>query len=773
MSVLRPDLPVYRCKDRIIQAVRDNQVIVLESPTGSGKSTQVPLILYEEGYSTNGIIGMTQPRRIATQSIAEYLQKQVEVDGLVSWKTRFYDSTVLGKTEIKVMTDGILLQELKSDPILSRYSVIIVDEVHERSLNIDFTLGLLKQITQVRKDLKIILSSATINTRAFSDFFDGAPIIYIDSHPYSVEVKYEPVEYGSKSGSKGNDRFFRKISKVVGECHREHRGDVLIFLSGEADIRSCISSLEECPFVGELDIYPLYGRLGKDEQNRVFNPTTEGHTKVVVATNVAETSITIDGIVYVIDSGICKQNIYSHLNGTSELAVLQTSRASSEQRKGRAGRTREGVCYRLFSEEDFNERKEYTEEEILHSDLSEVILRMSDLGIYDMDTFDFISRPNDDYLKDAERTLLTLGAIEKNHHLTTIGEMMVKFPLEPRLARILIEAIMNYPDVIPDVCTGIGFLSAKTPFITPVDEEMEAREAHHDLLDNPKGDFIAWLRLFRMFKSAEDKEAFCKVNYLDKPSMDEIDNVRAQLLEMVGEMGIPITYRENRKDYLTCILSGLRQYVLRYTKNGWKGIGMNGIAIHPSASKMEGGKPEFIVCGEIVKTTKMYARSWSPVFVEQIKGIDPNILKEIDGRSTNTQRKTERVQKGAHLIRGGIPSKSPLGKVTKEMVELVPEITPVSSRPTKKINPKVDSLSKISSYCDYLMKPYSKDGETFTYIALRREGRQYALYGEQNLVQAILSSVDSMDMMMKELPKNAQSVRRYLSKKIKLLSDAL
>lgn len=772
MSVLRPDLPVYKCKDRIVQAVRENQVIVLESPTGSGKSTQVPLILYEEGYSKNGMIGMTQPRRIATQSIAEYLQAQVDTEGLVSWKTRFYDSTELGKTEIKVMTDGILLQELKSDPILSRYSVIIVDEVHERSLNIDFTLGLLKQITQVRKDLKIILSSATINTKVFSDFFDGAPIIYIDSHPYNVDVHYEPVEYSAKGSSKGSDKFFKKVVTLVGQCHKEHRGDVLVFMSGEADIRECISALDECPFASELDIYPLYGRLGKDEQNRVFNKTTEGHTKVVIATNVAETSITIDGIVYVIDSGICKQNIYSFLNGTSELAVLQTSRASSEQRKGRAGRTREGVCYRLFSEESFNERKEYTEEEILHSDLSEVILRMSDLGIYDMDAFDFISRPDKEYLKDAERTLLSLGAIEKNHHLTSIGSMMVKFPLEPRLARVLIEAILYHPDVIPDVCIGIGFLSAKTPFITPVDEEMEAREAHHDLLDNPKGDFIAWLRLFKMFKACEDKEAFCKVNYLDKPSMDEIDNVRQQLLEMVGEMGIPITYKESKRDYLTCILSGLRQYVLRYTKKGWKGVGMNGIAIHPSASRMEGA-PEFIVCGEIVRTTKMYARSWSPVYVEQIKEIDPNILREIDKRTSEDRNENKKVQKGTHLIRGGIPSKSPLGKVTKEMVDLVPNIDPVTSRPTKKINPKVDSLSKISSYCDYLMKPYSKDGETFTYIALRREGGKYALYGEQNLVQAILTSIDAMDNMLHDLPRNAQSIRKYLNKKIKLLSDAL
>ena len=331
-------LPVYQHRKEILDALQDNQVIVVESPTGSGKTTQIPLILHEAGYTGDGIVGVTQPRRIATLSVSEFITRQLDAEpGFVGYKMRFSDTTERN-TRIKVMTDGILLMELKADPLLGHYSVMLVDEAHERSLNIDFVLGLLKDVLAQRPDFKVIVSSATINTKVFSSYFDGAPIISIDARIHPVDIIHRPLKNSFEP-----DELFDAITRIVEERVTSASGDVLVFVPGEFDIKLCMQALQQSSVSRKLMVLPLFGRLSKEEQERVFTPTPKGKTKVVVATNIAETSVTIDGITTVIDSGMAKINYYNQKNFTSSLVSLPISRSSCEQRAGRAGRTDLGL----------------------------------------------------------------------------------------------------------------------------------------------------------------------------------------------------------------------------------------------------------------------------------------------------------------------------------------------------------------------------------------------------------------------------------------------
>jgi len=439
------DLPVYKQKDKITRALSENQVIVVESPTGSGKTTQIPIILHYAGFADSGIIGVTQPRRIAAVSVCDYIAKHLNSGQpeIVGYKMRFEDRTDFS-TRIKIMTDGILLQEIKSDRLLSRYNVIMVDEAHERSLNIDFILGLLKEVLEKRPEFKVVISSATINPEIFSEYFGECPIIHIESMIYPVGIVYDPPIVESD-----HEALLHKIAEIVSRIVNERReGDILIFLPGERNIKECISLLSSLPFSKKLWILPLYGRLSKDEQERVFIPTPPGKIKVVIATNIAETSVTIDGITSVIDSGLAKINNYNPRTFTSSLVESPISRASCNQRKGRAGRTQPGTCYRLYSKNDFEKRALFTTEEIYRTDLSEVVLRMAEIGITDFESFDFISPPGKQGIISAIETLRLLDAIDEDRNLTDIGKMMAHFPLIPRLSRMLVEAIYSYPEVI-------------------------------------------------------------------------------------------------------------------------------------------------------------------------------------------------------------------------------------------------------------------------------------------------------------------------------------
>lgn len=632
MAINYKSLPVYEQKQKILDCLEKNQVVIVESPTGSGKTTQIPVILYEAGYATNGVIAVTQPRRIAALSVSEFISKQLGTSypGLVGYKMRFEDKTD-ASTKIKIMTDGILLQEMKLDPWLSKYSVIMVDEAHERSLNIDFVMGLLKRVLKERKDFRVIVSSATMNTQVFSEYFDNAPIVSIDTITYPVSVIYDPIPGGvTTTTDAGCDLLLSKICNTVERVlDNGDEGGILIFLPGEKIIKDCLDRLYRMPFSRHLHILPLYGRLSKEEQEKVFDEPPAGKKKVIISTNIAETSVTISDITTVIDSGLCKLNFYNPRNFTSSLIESSVSKASCNQRKGRAGRTHEGSCYRLYKRMDFETRPEYTTEEIYRTDLSEVVLRMAELGITDFYNFDFIASPGKEGIIGAVDTLNMLGALDSDNCLSEIGKMMVRFPLEPRISRIIIEAIMRFPDVIDKALIAASFLSANSPFILPPNEEMEARKAHHRFRDM-QGDFVTYLNIFNAYKQSDNKEKFCKKNYLDERVMAEIDNINYQLTQIVSDMNIPIVQGKGSfNDYLCCIACGMIQFVcIRTGRESYHSLTADHICIHPGSVIFK-QNPVFIVAGEIVRTSRIFAMSVSPLTKPMLDIINPSLYEKL------------------------------------------------------------------------------------------------------------------------------------------------
>lgn len=624
-----------------MNALRENQIIVVESPTGSGKTTQIPLILFEEGLCESGVLGVTQPRRIAAVSVCDFIGRQLadSPEGTVGYTIRFEDKTT-PNTKIKIMTDGILLQELKHDPNLLAYSIIMIDEAHERSLNIDFILGLLKQIAEKRKDLKIIISSATINAEVFSEYFGECPIVRIESEVFPVEILYTPPPLKDNY-----EELIRKISDLTEKHSRDPEpGDILVFLPGEKAIKDTILALQSLPCSSKLQLLPLYGRLGKEEQEKVFPPAPKGKIKVIVATNIAETSITIDGVTLVIDSGLGKLNHYSPKTFTESLIETPVSKASCNQRKGRAGRTRPGICYRLYEKEDFDSRPLFTLEEIYRTDLSEVVLRMSELGIRDFESFDFISPPGAEGIRGAVRSLKILKALKEDNSLSDIGKMMAEFPLIPRLSRMIIEAVIKYPRVIRETITASSFLSTSSPFLLPPGQEMEARNAHHSFSD-PGGDFVSYLKILAAFRRAQDKERFCRINYLDIKTLYEIDNITVQLEEIVSSLGIPVLDGGETDDYIRAVSGGLLQYVCQRQSFGiYRSPTAQRIYIHPG-SLLFRESPKYIVAGEIVKTSRMYARTVSPLKRQWIQQISPWLADHLIEGKTGEEDKTERDKK--------------------------------------------------------------------------------------------------------------------------------
>ena len=647
MAIDYKSLPVYEQKQKILDCMEQNKVVIVESPTGSGKTTQIPVILYEAGYATNGMIAVTQPRRIAALSVSEFIAKQMNTPypGLVGYKMRFEDNTG-ADTRIKIMTDGILLQEMKLDPWLSKYSVVMVDEAHERSLNIDFILGLLKRVLRERSDFHVIVSSATMNTQAFSEYFDNAPIVSIDTITYPVSVIYDPIQGGATTATEaGCDILLSKICATVDRVldndeGSDINGGILIFLPGEKIIKDCVERLLHCPFSRQLHILPLYGRLAKEEQERVFDDPPSGKKKVIVTTNIAETSVTIHDITTVIDSGLAKLNFYSPRTFTSSLNETPVSKASCNQRKGRAGRTHEGTCYRLYSRKDFEARPLYTTEEIYRTDLSEVVLRMAELGITDFYDFDFIASPGREGIIGAVDTLHMLGALDDDNTLSAIGKMMVLFPLEPRISRIIVESVMRFPDVLDKTLIAAAFLSTNSPFILPANEEMEARKAHHRFRDM-QGDFGTYINLFNAYKQTDNREKFCKKNYLDERVMAEIDNINYQLGQIIGDtMGIPIVEgKGSMSDYLCCIAAGMIQFVcIRTGRENYRSLTADHICIHPG-SVMFRQDPLFIVAGEIVRTSRIFAMSVSPLTKPMLDIINPKLFERL--KACKASRKTE------------------------------------------------------------------------------------------------------------------------------------
>ena len=812
-------LPVYQNKDEILNALREHQVIVIESPTGSGKTTQLPLILREDGYDQRGIIGITQPRRIAALSVTEFIKKQIgDTESYCAYKMRFLDTST-ASTRIKVMTDGILLQEVKADPLLSKYSVIMVDEAHERSLNIDFILGLLKEIIEIRKDLKIVVSSATINTETFSRFFFNCPIISIDAKTFPIAVNYMPLNFERNN----EEAYYEKIDELIFKDKKNNPGDVLVFLPGEAEIKGLVNTLLRSKHKRLYQVYPLYGRLSKEEQEKVFTKTKEGKVKVVVATNIAETSITIDGITTVIDSGREKVNYYNQKDFTSALIEQRISKSSANQRKGRAGRTRAGVCYRLYSEDDFKSRSQFSEEEILHSDLAEVALRMSELGIYNYETFPFITPPKANGLKSAEETLRIINAINEDHTLTNIGEMMIKFPLLPRLSRVIVEAILNYPDVLDEVIIAVSTLSTKSPYVLPVGKEYEARMAHKTFTNEKYGDFIGMRTLFKAYASLqtnEERDDFSSRFFLDRQTLDEVQNIHKQLSEEISEEGIYIGSGGSTDDYFCCLISGLRQYVAKSTGSFcYKTITADKIYIHPGSSWFK-VLPPYILAGEIVRTSKMYARTVSPVTSALIDRVDPNLINELKGvqkkekdKKTKEKKKEQEAKKKEEknalseletaTIKKKVVYLLPLEKVKSFNTFGIPGNTKVyltigklRSKASFKVKflyrakainyiklYKADEIKKradidnkndvISLLKNYLLSPFESSKINFSILGIIVNGSDVVLVPYDSLNEAVQVSISSLYEVTEMIGKKDKDYLRSLYPYIEMLESLL
>ena len=536
-----PELPISGRKDEIAAAIRDHQVVIVAGETGSGKTTQLPKICLELGRGVAGQIGHTQPRRIAARTVAERIAEELrtEVGAVVGYKVRFADHSS-DDTQVKVMTDGILLAEMQRDRQLRRYDTLIIDEAHERSLNIDFILGFLKRLLPARPDLKVIITSATIDPERFSAHFGNAPVIEVSGRTYPVEVRYRPLADPDRPRDEPKDQA-QAICDAVAELRANGPGDVLIFLSGEREIRDTADALGEQAGLSDLEVLPLYARLSAAEQHRVFQP--HGRPRAVLATNIAETSLTVPGIKYVVDPGTARISRYSHRTKVQRLPIEPISQASANQRKGRCGRTSDGVCIRLYSEEDFAARPEFTDPEILRTNLASVILQTAALGLGEVADFPFMDPPESRSITDGVRLLEELGALAPGQgptRLTGVGRKLARLPADPRLGRMILEA--GYHGCVPEVLIITAALSIQDPRERPADAR-EAADASHARFTEPGSDFLAFLTLWDYLNDRQRElpvSAFrrmCRREYLHYLRVREWQDVHAQLRQAAREVG--------------------------------------------------------------------------------------------------------------------------------------------------------------------------------------------------------------------------------------------
>ena len=651
--VFPPELPIVGRRKEIVQAIRENQVVVLSGETGSGKTTQIPKMCIEAGRGVDGLIGCTQPRRIAALTVAARIAEELGDESLVGHKIRFQENSN-ERNFIRILTDGMLLAEAQAHPSLNNYDTIIIDEAHERSLNIDVLLGMLRRLIGRRRNLKLIITSATLDTAKFSAHFADAPIIEVSGRTYPVEIRYE--EAGEEeAGLSLAEQTALNISRLVRESPR---GDILAFLPTEQDIRDTID-LTTRNFGDRLSILPLYARLPASEQKKAF--VSGGKRKLVVATNVAETSLTIPGIRYVVDSGLARISRYNPGTGTHGLPVDPISRASADQRAGRCGRVENGICIRMYSEEDYSSRAEYTPPEIRRTNLAEVILRLLDLGIRDIESFPFVDPPDPAGIRDGLRTLKEIGALStvsgkgrgarvkkgvkgREEHperrLSSDGRIMARLPLDPRLARVLLQA--DREGCLGDVLPIAAALSLPDPRERPPEKAGSADAAHKKFLD-ADSDFLGWLNIWDAFRTYRKKgsysgklKKFCSENYLSFRRMREWMDVHRQLTLVMEENG----YRPHRLDagpsldkkgHFTAryaaihrsVLSGFLSHIARHEEKGnYEATRNRKVRIHPGSVLARSGV-SWIMAAEIVRTSRLYARSTA--------SIDPDWLADLGG----------------------------------------------------------------------------------------------------------------------------------------------
>jgi ATP-dependent helicase HrpA len=633
-----PGLPVSQRRDDIAAAIRDHQVVIVAGETGSGKTTQLPKICLELGRGIRGVIGHTQPRRIAARTVADRVAEELgtPLGATVGYQVRFTDRT--GEdTLVKLMTDGILLTELGRDRDLTRYDTLIIDEAHERSLNIDFILGYLKQLLQRRPDLKVIITSATIETERFSQHFDGAPVVEVSGRMYPVEVRYQPVNDLDEEGRDEPRDQVTAICDAVVDLAREGPGDILVFLSGEREIRDTADALSTLRkqghrHLGDLEVLPLYARLSVAEQHRVFAPH-QGR-RVVLATNVAETSLTVPGIRYVVDPGTARISRYSHRTKVQRLPIEPISQASANQRKGRCGRVAAGVCVRLYSEDDFDSRPEYTDAEILRTNLASVILQMTALGLGDIAAFPFIDPPDRRNIAAGIQLLeelgaLTAGAAPGDRTLTETGRKLAQLPVDPRIARMVLEADRN--GCAREVLIIAAALSIQDPRERPADKQ-QAADTKHARFADPTSDFLAYLNLWDYLQEQQRERSssgfrrLCRDEFLNYLRVREWQDLHSQLRQVARTLDVvPAQARtEDPQRIHTALLAGLLSHVGLKDTDKHEYLGARGakFAIFPGSALFK-KPPRWVVAAELVETSRLWARinaRIEPEWVEPLAG---------------------------------------------------------------------------------------------------------------------------------------------------------
>ncbi|EHZ2846562.1 ATP-dependent RNA helicase HrpA [Vibrio vulnificus] len=624
-------LPVSQKKDDIADAIAHHQVVIVAGETGSGKTTQLPKICAELGRGKFGLIGHTQPRRLAARSVANRIAEEMETQlgDFVGYKVRFNDQ-ISENTQIKLMTDGILLAEIQHDRFLNQYDTIIIDEAHERSLNIDFILGYLKELLPRRPDLKVIITSATIDPERFSNHFGGAPIIEVSGRTYPVETRYRPL-----GGETEDDRDqLEGIFDAVDELCDEGLGDILIFMNGEREIRDTADALAKRK-LKDTEIVPLYARLSAGEQNKIFQPHTG--RRIVLATNVAETSLTVPGIKYVIDPGTARISRYSYRTKVQRLPIEPVSQASANQRKGRCGRVQEGICIRLYSEDDFNSRPEFTDPEILRTNLASVILQMTALGLGDIEAFPFVEAPDKRNILDGVRLLEELGAINSNakdpkKRLTAVGKQLARLPIDPRLARMVLEAPRL--GCLKEVMIIAAALSIQDPRERPSDKQQSADDKHRRFY-HEDSDFLTFVNLWNHIQkqqkalSGNQFRRQCKDDYLNYLRVREWQDVYLQIHQSMREMEFKLNSEPGSYDAVhSAILTGLLSHIgmKDQEKNEYHGARNARFHIFPGSGLFK-KQPKWVMSAELVETSKLWGRIIAKIQPEWIEPLAKHLIK--------------------------------------------------------------------------------------------------------------------------------------------------
>ncbi|WP_035415851.1 ATP-dependent RNA helicase HrpA [Ferrimonas kyonanensis] len=624
-----PNLPVSDKRDEIAAAIASHQVVIVAGETGSGKTTQLPKICMELGRGTRGLIGHTQPRRLAARAVSSRIADELNspLGKHVGFKVRFADQTS-DDSYVKLMTDGILLAEIQHDRRLDQYDTLIIDEAHERSLNIDFILGYLKQLLPQRPDLKVIITSATIDVDRFSNHFDKAPVIEVSGRTYPVEMRYRPL---ARDEERDLDQL-EGIFLAVDELCREGLGDILIFMNGEREIRDTADALRRRN-LRDTEILPLFARLSHAEQARIF----ASHTgrRIVLSTNVAETSLTVPGIKYVIDPGTARISRYSYRTKVQRLPIEAISQASANQRAGRCGRVSEGICIRLYSEEDFTNRSEFTDPEILRTNLGSVILQMLALGLGDISAFPFVQPPDSRHINDGVRLLEELGAIElkaRQPRMTKQGRQLARLPIDPRLARMILAAQPN--GCVHEVMVIASALSIQDPRERPMDKQQQADEKHRRFADK-ESDFTALLNLWDYLKeqraelSTNQFRRQCRSDFLNYLRIREWQDLYSQLRHSLSDLGLSLSVGE-RAGYEAVhksLLAGLLSHIGSKDPEGhFKGARNSSFHIFPGSSLAK-KPPKWVMAAELVETSRLFARMVAKIDPLWVEPLAENLLK--------------------------------------------------------------------------------------------------------------------------------------------------